>query len=410
MVRHLQQITRREAKYCDLDGLYPLHWTVSGGPPTDVVQALLDHYPSTAHKADSEGSLPLHFACHYSASVGVIEALLQVYPKAIRAKDKYGRTPLYHAVDKAASIEVHEMLVKADPTMVTVPCLPASLLQDYERQQPVGANTSRGVAIRTPLFLAWVAVRSDSRTRRERKQGKKWDKAILLLRVAYHQGFIKDDSPKVPFNTTLHAAISLDVYLPEQVILMVTEAYPGQLERVETVNGQLPLALAADLSHYSNCRSDFLIELLLQAFPRAVESRDRRGRFPLSLALASGKRLDTGVQRLLQAAPDTIFWRDGLTGLVPALEAASATTQDDQVVSSYPVEIAKDPFCLLNTKQRESIAHWRRRSLGLLSTPPTIKSKNEKDTISNSPETCNVATIYELISAHPSVLIRNPAS
>jgi hypothetical protein len=370
---------------------------------------MLDRYPSAVHKADSEGSLPLHFACHCSASAGVIEALLQVYPKAIRAKDKYGRTPLYHAVDKAASMEVHEMLVTADPAMVTISCLPASLLQDYEQQLPAGANTSRVVAIRTPLFLAWAAALSDSRTR-ETKQGKKWDKAILLLRVAYQQGFIKDDSPRVPFYTTLHAAISLDVYLPERVIPMVTEAYPGQLERVETVNGQLPLALAAELSHYSNCRSDFLIELLLQAFPRAVESRDRRGRFALSLALASGKRLDAGVQRLLQAAPDTVFWRDGLTGLVPALEAASATTQDDQVVSSYPVEIANDPFCLLNTKQRESFSHWRRKSLGPLSISLTIKSNNEKDDISETPETRHVATIYELISAHPSALSRNPAS
>ena len=41
---------RRNAKYCDVDGLYPLHWACSGAPSTAVVQSLLEAYPSAARK------------------------------------------------------------------------------------------------------------------------------------------------------------------------------------------------------------------------------------------------------------------------------------------------------------------------------------------------------------------------
>jgi ankyrin repeat protein len=390
----LQQVSRREAKYRDSDGLYPLHWACSGGPPTKVIQSLLDHYPSAARKVDQEGSTPLHFACHYSASLGVMQALLQVYPKAIQKQDKYGRTPLYHAVDKAASIEVLVMLVEANPSMVTTPCISARV-----REQVAG--DSRSVAVRTPLFLTWAAALADRRTR-ETKRGKLWDKATLLLQAAYQHS--SNVSPQVPLPfQSLHAAISLDLYLPESVIPMMIEADPEQLEQADPITGQLPLALSAGAYHYSTSRSETLIKLLLQAYPRAAQSRDLQGRFPLSLALASGKRWDAGVERLLLAAPDTLLWRDGQTGLLPALLAASAVVQANEDNMDYGLSskgLSNDPFGFLNTKQRERISQSRRPADHLQSSMEAAVD----------PETRHVAMIYELITAHPSAIGRTTAA
>jgi ankyrin repeat protein len=384
----LQQVTRREAKYHDMDGLYPLHGACSGGPPTKVIQALLDRYPSAARKVDQEGSTPLHFACHYSASVGVIEALLQVYPEAIRMQDKYGRTPIYHAVDKSAGMEVLDILLKSDPTGVTVPCISARV------REP--SDNSRSSAVRTPLFLAWAAVLSDRQTREE-KRGKKWDKATLLLQTASKQ--YSNVTPRQPQHfQSLHAALSLDLYLPESVVQMITQAHPEQLERADPNTGQLPLALAAGMSHYSASRSNTLIKLLVEGFPRAAESRDRQGQFPLSLALASGKRWDAGVELLLRAAPDTIFHHDEQTRLVPALSAASAVADENEGGTDSgrsSTGFSNDPYGLFNTKQRQRISQLPAGSL-----PCSMDAgANTAD-----PNTRHLTTIYELMKSHPSVI------
>lgn len=392
----LQEVTRREAKYHDMDGLYPLHWSCSGRPPAKVIQALLKRYPSAARKVDQEGSTPLHFACAYSASVGVLEALLQVYPKAIRMQDKHGRTPLYHAVQKFAGMDALDILLKADPTAVTMPCVPARV-----REQAAGDN-SRSLAVRTPLFLAWAAVLADRRTREE-KRGKKWDKAIFLLQTAY-QHYSKVSPGVSRLFQSLHAAISLDLYLPESVVLMITQAHPEQLEHADPNTGQLPLALAAGMLHYSASRSSTLIELLLQGYPRAAQSIDRQGRFPLSLAVDSGKRWDAGVELLLRAAPDTLLWRDGQTGLVPALSVASAVAEKNEGGTDAgfsSTELSNDPFALLNTKQRESISR--------LPAGP-LPSRMDAAVNTVDPETRHVTTIFELIKAHPSVIVQATAT
>jgi ankyrin repeat protein len=384
----LQQVTRREAKYHDMDGLYPLHWACSGGPPTKVIQALLDRYPSAARKVDQEGSTPLHFACHYSASVGVLEALLRVYPKAIRMQDKYGRTPIYHAIAKSAGMEVLDILLKSDPTAVTIPCISA------RAREP--GDSSRSSAVRTPLFLAWEDVLADRQTREE-KRGKKWDKATLLLQTAYQH--YSNVTPRQPQQfQSIHAALSLDLYLPESTVQIITQAHPEQLERADPNTGQLPLALAAGMSHYSASRFNALIELLLQGFPRAAQSRDRQGQFPLSLALASGKRWDAGVELLLRAAPDSIFHHDEQTRLVPALSAASAVAEENDGGTDFgraSTGFSNDPSGLLNTKQRERISRL-----------PAGTLPCSMDAAANTvdPETRHLTTIYELIKSHPSVI------
>jgi ankyrin repeat protein len=355
---------RRNAKYRDADGLYPLHWACSGGAPVTIVQALLLAYPSAARKQDTEGSTPLHFACHYAASASVVEALVSVYPDASQRQDKYGRTPLYHAVDKSASLAVLQALIKVDLITATTPCLPEPLRR--------GRTMTRGMAVRTPLFLAWAAVLADARTRQQRR-GKPWDKAKLLLEAACPRD---NDN-----NSLLCRAICMDLYLPEGVV-------PLLLPTVADEDGHVPLSLAAATHHYSPERAQAVFQRLLTAFPTAAASQNDLGQSPLALAVASGKTWDE-VQLLFAAAPQAIGWRDSVTGLPPTLVAATACpayppTDDNDM--SWLEEI--DPYQLMTRKHRLVRQERQRR--------PTVPRKNV--------ETAQVETIFELLLADPTVV------
>lgn len=377
----LQQVTRRGAKYRDCDGLYSLHWACSGGPPSDVVQVLLDTYPSAARKTDKEGSNALHFATHYSASAAVVHALLSKYPKAASLQDRYGRTPLLHAVEKCAGMDVLEQLVQVDPSVITLPCLP-----EGQRNAP----TTRGIAQRTPLYMAWSAVLLD-RNARESKRGRKWEKALFLLQSAHkHTRNVKYSFSSMTLSTFLGAAIELDLYLPTEVVPMAVTMHPEQLCERDEVSGRMPLLQAAAAPLVSRQRSDELISLLLQANPSVIKTRDRSGKSALQLALESGKPWSAGVQRLFQANPDAIYWVDN-AGMSTALAAATVSTSiaDSDVPSA---EIDENPLGFLSPKYKEIM---RRRRMEILK--PSVGE--HKITATEQ-----VSTILDLLLADPSVI------
>lgn len=369
------RITRRGAKYRDIDGLSALHWACSGGPPLEVVQALLDAYPSAIKKLDKEGSTPLHFATHYAASVPVVDALLKTYPKAASKRDKHGRSPLFHAVDKSSCVKVWRLLVNADPSTILLPCLPPSSRQGAE-SAVVTANTrlsvlDRASAVRTPLFLAWIKVVSN-RKARTTCQGRYWEKALYLLESAWrHQEALPTTAPDpTPFQF-LCAAIRLDLYLPEQVIPLALQVDPDQVREPEPATGLLPLSVAASVVPHAPHRGRTLLQLLLNAHPAAAREDGRLRRSALSHALTSGKTWHTGgIRELWQAHPDALRECDVTTALPPALlaaAAASGATDEDQPdlvedkEGADATEVATllrdclDPFRFLTPKQQERL-------------------------------------------------------
>lgn len=375
-----EQVTRRGAKYRDSDGLYPLHWACSGGPPVEVVEALLGAYESAARKRDKEGSTALHFATHYSASIAVVKTVLQAYPKAVTVQDRYGRTPLYHAVEKSAGLDVLTGLAQADPSVITLPCLPHD-----KRDIPM----SRTVAQRTPLYMAWTAVLLDRKTR-ESRRGKKWDKAILLLQAAYAHARGAKEIPVADFQF-LSATIAFDWYLPEEIVPMAVTMHPGQLQEPDPRNGRIPLLQAAATKLRSRQRADDLLALLLSADPLSAQARDDQGKSALHLALESGKAWSGGVCRLFDANPDAIHWVDK-QGLTPAMAAATVETAS---AGSTPVpkEVAdENAMGLLTKKEKELLC---RRRLEVLK--PTA---DEQDLTGIE----QLSTIFELLLKDPPVV------
>ena len=365
----MEHVNRRGAKYRDHDGLYPLHWACSGSPPVEVVQALLTAYPSAAHKVDAEGSTPLHFATHYSAPLAVIETVLKAYPKAISMQDKYGRTPLYHAVEKSLSLEVIKLLAQAESSCILLPCLPVD-----KRTLPLKRDT----AIRSPLYLAWASALKDRQTRLKCK-GKQWDKAEYLLTAVTKQG------------TLMERLISMDLYLPEQLATLMLHARP------DLVVGANALAAAASTLHYSRERSTYLIRLLLQHNTGAASMLTSDGRSILGCVAASNQPVNA-IDDVFAAAPQTLLWRDRLTGLPPALLAATSNRPALSSQGSLSTRAFNpDPYNLLTAKQKELLN---------MSTPT---ASAEPETPINA-DALHINTIFTLLQKDPSVILNQSAA
>jgi len=80
--------------------LLPIHAAIIFRAPENVIEALLDAYPSAAREKDDQGMLPLHLAFRNEASESNVSMLLQAFPGSVDVKDCKGRTP----TDIASSI------------------------------------------------------------------------------------------------------------------------------------------------------------------------------------------------------------------------------------------------------------------------------------------------------------------
>jgi Ankyrin repeats (3 copies) len=252
---------RRQVKYRDTDGLYPLHWAAAGGSPVAVVDRLLKTAGHIAHYPDNEGSLPLHFAAHYAASRDVLAALWRAYPKAIFHRDRYGRTPLYHAVDKSLSLATLQLLIqnssttRSDTTEEATAATPAtSTTPHYELittpcYTPQG-STRREQATRTPLFMVWASV-LNNREARVKWRGKTWDKAVWMLQHSYRYHYADlataTTTADLLSSSLVSICLRMDLYLPDPVVpLVLANAVPGG------VNNRLAdLVVAAATPSYS---------------------------------------------------------------------------------------------------------------------------------------------------------------
>jgi ankyrin repeat protein len=393
-------VNRKEAKHPDGDGLYPLHWACSGGAPIEVVDALLQAYPRASRKVDREGSTVLHFACHYGASSAVVARLLQEYPKATKKKDKFGRTPLYHAVTKSANGEVMEKLIQADPSSVTMACHPAA----------AAASQMEALNIHSPLYLAWVGIMRD-RQAQQRRSGKKWNKAQLLLEAAYFHHLETDASAgKKPDAETcfrmIPAVITMSSFLPHPVLELAILAFPEQVREQDPITGRLPLHMAASMMEPH--RADNAIRLLLQTYSEAAQQLDAAHKqTALVLAIESGKRWDQGLERLFRAGPDRLHTRDIRSGLAPAILAATATppaaaannASSETTITTNPAKDDLPSYGLaLTTTRRIKDLEWKNHLQRKRLQPDEVSSN------SRNPDALHVSTIYELLLQDPSIL------
>jgi hypothetical protein len=91
----------------------PLHEACKQQPPLDVVELLIDAYPSALKVKGHGGYTPLHCAVSYGSSADVIAKLIQSYPPGTRMRDDVHQVLPIHLAAKwgAAEDVVMEILV-----------------------------------------------------------------------------------------------------------------------------------------------------------------------------------------------------------------------------------------------------------------------------------------------------------
>jgi hypothetical protein len=114
------------------------------------------------------------------------------------------------------------------------------------------------------------------------------------------------------------------------------------------INGKLPLHVAASFplslpKHHVILWSSWFpmsthdpMELILSAYPLAVRQRDVSGRLVLHIALAQGRRFWwSGIERLVEAYPESLTQRDPVTCLYPfQLAIMDVADEDDEAVAT----------------------------------------------------------------------------
>lgn len=397
----------------DADGLLPLHWACCGGVTVEAIKALVDAYPKGAREEDEEGSTALHFACHYGVrSANVLQILIGACPEALRHRDCYGRTPLWHAVQKGASIEVLTLLLRNDPSTALLPLVPAIGQRQrksrneltYRSMRYSKASTklaatkmkaSKTKTRNTPLGLAWKQA-TYMNAHRRKLGGKKWDKAVLLLKAAYHhdaishKGLSEINGDQNKF--LMHAALALHTYLPADIISVILERFPEQAFELDGF-GRLPLAMAVSSLSSSCCNKKNIIASVLEMNPSAASTPDADGRLPLALAIENGLEWDEGIDLLVAACPDTALMIDKPTGLYPfMLSASTPTSQLDDCGAVAPKHVD-------NKVERSEMTNQKHGS----SATQRVAAQSQQEENCHDADAARVNTLFQLLTLYPNL-------
>lgn len=371
-----------EARAVGVQGRKPLHVACDHDAPAVVVQALLKAYPEASTKVGTSNMNPLHITCSSQhASVHVIRVLLEGgIPYQTQMRDVDGDTPLHAACRCGAPIEVLEVLLSANPQAVRE--------RDYEGLTPLLRLWVRYFVILGDDVIQGVKGPGDLTG----ELGEAWRKTELLLGCAYHG--LQEESPVGDQHHHLHtvfqavhAAAAVDC--PRPVVKIATIIHPHQVDEKDE-RGLTPLLIAAtapifkvrDLSDEGYLLEDRIhgdvtdsdednkededvagqqpsvIEILLQASVDAACVPDPQGRYPLHLALFSGKRWNQGVKDIITCFPDALGIPDCQTGLAPFQIAAQGSKSDlstiFEVVRTNPSLLQAAPTTEDDRKPRAS--------------------------------------------------------
>lgn len=183
-----------------------------------------------------------------------------------------------------------------DPTVANMPV-------DYRRGISPGETPTEILIRRASSFGpdAWTSAAGEK---------------LRYVMCARHYGTIVS---RMSHQSTLHAALAIPG-VPKYVVWLSLRHEGGSAAGVRDVMGNLPL-------HYAIKRRD--LELppvlceLLKIFPDGASCKDSSGRYPLHVALESGRTWSTGIAVLYHSHSPAIKFKDRGTGMHPFALAAA---------------------------------------------------------------------------------------
>jgi hypothetical protein len=166
-----------------------------------------------------------------------------------------------------------------------------------------------------------------------------WEKLTLLTKAFYHKS-IDDVLPNGKVWRLMHACAGID-FFPPHLLRLLTAAFPDSVTE-DDEDGNLPIHVAAlgdfPSIHMTQSTEEFsedfeansgtpksTIAILLEANPASARCRNRQGKFPLQLAIESGR-----------------FWRDGIGALADAFLAAIGDKDNESGLDLFMLAAAED--------------------------------------------------------------------
>lgn len=343
-------------------GLLPLHRACAAGSsggsaPRHAIESLLKAYPTGAKTVSEKGDLPLHIACKQRASLDVVQVLMEAYPLGASTRDDRGRLPVHLACISGTTISILEALLRASPGTSEMtdgagrtPLMYAEesfhrnkveLIDALQREKDQSAAGEAGGA-RTTRLYDLVAAR-------------RWVEVVARAREAPSEAFSWSiDGTANAGRLPIHLACSLDP--PRRAVASLINAHVDGVRAVSGSDDTTCLHAACA----SGATVD-VIQLLINAHPDAVATRDRTGLLPIHAACSASATIDV-IKLLLRASPEPVSEEDEAS-----IAAASERHPDRE---SILAELPPAPPVLRND--------LRGRLVPMRSVPARLGSDEEK--------------------------------
>jgi hypothetical protein len=258
---------------------------------SDVLRALVQAYPEgTVTPIPTTGSLVLHVLCDVGTSVDGIRAIVEADTASVQKRDGiFRRTPL-QILNARKSMSRHQSMSTA-----------IRAIREDQEQLRRDFATNRDIA---ETNLIHLELQAD-----EIRQWDFWLKAAFLIQAEYQCSPLLPDTD--PGLRIVHACAGIR-QCPPSLLEFASLLYPDQLMEQDE-EGEVPLHKAA--ANYAN---DILYDILL-ACPEASTICNKRGKYPLNVAIKAGRRWKSGVNLLVEANPVAVEGLDLDSRLYPLL-------------------------------------------------------------------------------------------
>ena len=420
------------ASYIGPGGMTALHHVCDKRcPDAEVAEAVIRACPDALTSESAKGWLPLHYAGRFKCQKGVVKALLDVDPEkgkvTVSKPDRQRRTPLFYAVRYDAPVGVVPQLLRADPSVVLSG--DQNLQSPLEVIWNDFAEKIEGRRLLHPFIgdTQNTATPEDLQTLLQSPSNaellKNWNTANIFLKAAF--GFPLSEEEELADTSgrkwrILHATAAVDCHFtlfhmaralyPEQaqemdaddlygpaensdgvgrrrqtalhlaasskaagadglnVIMDLLRLNPDAANFADEIDGSYPLHRIADCRHKQDWDLDGA-RAVYEANPRAMETTDKNGKFPLHRAAAAyvhqedlpaqvilgnflernpaaaSSRDEYGFQPLHLLAMNGSEWDDQVQAVYAAHEGAVTIRTGRQINNSLPIHLAAgNPF------------------------------------------------------------------
>jgi ankyrin repeat protein len=357
IVQAMLQVKPEAALHQNFSGETPLH-LASHSASEEVQDMLVRAAPAAVAAADQYGDCPLHFAARSGATYPLMERMLQAAPECVSMRNKRSVTPFWLLPRSYLEAETLEEIFEEDAEDYHDDFMLLALFLRYayfgasERAPIVGAsgepsyNWMVHAAAGTPSCpretLKFLCHLFPEQALRYNEKG--YTPLLLAVQVPEMDEPDRWDENEDGFRE--HVEVSEVSLADTAAAPLPTEATAAQNADTEYLEQALQGGAAEEVNE------DSVVSMLLEWNPHSIVYGDSDGRLPLAHALLAGKSWKV-VRQLIQACPRAVESRDSSSGGLFMFQLAAMKSPELETVYT------------LSRSLPELVAMTRRCSRGL---------------------------------------------